>query len=91
MEGMGGQKQPKFRMIFLANTGSDPRTVMIVFPYTSSTIKAMLGPILDPTVANLAKIPLIPLKLQQLILLKCTSLKPWIVSSGQHEVGIDDE
>lgn len=78
-------------MIFLTDTGSDPRTVMIIFPHTFSTVKAMFGPILHSAVANLTKALLIPLKLQKLILLYRTPLKPWIVSSGQHEVGIDDQ
>ena len=91
MEGVRQQKQPKLRMIFLADTGSDPRTMVVVFPHTSATVKAMFGPILGSTVANLAKVALIPRKLQQLILLNCTSLKPWILPSSEHEVRIDDK
>lgn len=64
---------------------------MIVLPNASATVKTMFGSILDPTVANLTKVPLIPLKLQQLILLNSILLKPWVLSSSQHEVRIDNQ
>lgn len=91
MEGVSQQEQPKLRMIFLAYTCSDPRTVMIVLPHASTTVKAMFDPILDPTVANITKVPLIPLKLQQLIFFNSIRLKPWVLSSSQHEVRIDNQ
>lgn len=91
MEGVSQQEQPKLPMIFFADASSDPRTVMIVLPDASATVKAMFGPILGPTVANITKVPLIPLKLQQLILFNSILLKPWILSSSQHEVRIDNQ
>lgn len=78
-------------MIFLADARSDPGTVMIVLPDAFTAVKTVFGPIFDPTVANLAKIPLILLKLQQFILFNGTLLKPWVLSSGQHEISIGNQ
>lgn len=78
-------------MIVLANTRTDPRAMMIEFPYAFPTIVAMFGPILDPAVAYLAIVPLIFLKVKQLIFLQSAVLISWIFSCGEHKVCIGDK
>lgn len=78
-------------MILFSNTGSDPRAVMIEFSNTFSAIIAVLGSILDPTIANVAEIKLSFLETEKLILFKSGILKAWIFACGQHKVSVDDE
>lgn len=78
-------------MIVLSNTRADPGTMMIEFPHAFPTIIAMLGPILDPAVTDLAIVPFIFLKVKQLIFLQSAVLISWIFSCGEHEICIGDE
>jgi hypothetical protein len=78
-------------VILLTYTRANPRTVVVELPHASPAKVAMLRSIFDSTVAEIAKIILGLLEAEQLILLECAGLEPWISASTQHEVGIGDE
>jgi hypothetical protein len=74
--------KPEFEMIVLANTSSDPRTVMVVLSHTFSTKIAVFTTILFSAVANIAKIVLVRFVVKKLIFLNRTSLKAWVFSNS---------
>jgi hypothetical protein len=59
---VGEKQQPKLAVIVFTNTRSNPRTMMIEFSNTFTTIIAMLSSIFHSTIANLAKVGLLFLK-----------------------------
>lgn len=75
-------------MILLPNARIDPRTMMIELTNAFTAFIAMLSPNLNSTITNIAKGVVVAFSHKQFVLLKCTSLKSWIIADSEHKISV---